>query len=116
MFYLAIKAAISGIVIAVASEIARRNPTLGALVVSLPLVSILTMVWLWRDTADAGRVAAHAQSTFWLVLPTLPPFLLVAALLRNGVPFWPAMAAGIAATVALYLATLALLPRLGVTI
>jgi hypothetical protein len=116
MFYLAVKAAISGMVIALASEIARRSPTLGALIVSLPLVSLLTMLWLWRDTGDALRVAAHAQSTFWLVLPTLPPFLLVALLLRHGVPFVGALLAGVAAGLLLYLATVALLARFGVTI
>ncbi len=116
MLYLAVKAAISGFVVAIASEVARRSPALGALVVSLPLVSILTMIWLWRDTGDPARVAAHVHSTFWLVLPTLPPFLLVAYLLRAGVPFWGAMLTGIASTIALYFAALMILPRLGVTI
>jgi hypothetical protein len=52
---LAAKAAISGIVIAVASEIARRSPALGALIVSLPLVSLLALIWLWHDTGDSQR-------------------------------------------------------------
>ena len=64
----------SGIIIAIVSEVARRSPTLGALIVSLPLVSILGILWLWHDTGDAERIAAHAQSTFWYVLPTLPMF------------------------------------------
>ena len=81
MLYLTIKAALSGIIIAIVSEVARRSPTLGALIVSLPLVSILGIPWLWHDTSDAERIAAHAQSTFWYVLPTLPMFLLMPAML-----------------------------------
>ena len=81
MLYLAVKAALSGIIIATVSEVARRQPTLGALIVSLPLVSLLGILWLWHDTGDAERIAAHAQATFWYVLPTLPMFLVLPALL-----------------------------------
>jgi len=104
MLYLAVKAALSGLIIAIVSEVARRSPGWGALIVSLPLVSILGMLWLWRDTHDPVRMAAHAQATFWFVLPTLPMFLLIPALLRQGVSFWLALAAGCALTLALYLA------------
>lgn len=72
MGYLVLKAVISGVIVAAVSEIAKRSPALGALVVSLPLVSILAMIWLWRDTADPERIAGHAQATFWFVLPSLP--------------------------------------------
>jgi len=87
MLYLAVKAALSSIIIATVSEIARRSPTLGALIVSLPLVSLLGILWLWNDTGDAERIAAHAQATFWYVLPTLPMFLVLPALLRQDVGF-----------------------------
>ena len=114
MLYLVVKAAVSGIVIALVSEVARRSPGLGALIASLPLVSVLGMTWLWRDTGDAERIAAHAEATFWFVLPSLPMFLLVPALLRRGVPFWPALAAGCTLTVALYVAMAAMGSRFGI--
>lgn len=113
MIYLLVKALLSGLIIAVVSEVAKRSPGAGALIVSLPLVSILGMIWLWRDTADPARLATHAQATFWYVLPSLPMFLVVPALLRRGVGFWPALLAGCALTVALYLAMTLLGPRLG---
>src|SRR3954454_9699800 len=105
MLYLAIKAGLSGIIIAVVSEVARRSPTLGALIVSLPLVSLLGILWLWRDTGDAERIASHAQSTFWYVLPTLPMFLVMPAMLRGGIGFWPTPRCGCALSVVPYLAT-----------
>jgi hypothetical protein len=113
MLYLAVKAIVSGIIIAIVSEVARRSPGWGALIVSLPLVSILGMLWLWRDTHDPVRLAAHAQATFWFVLPTLPMFLLVPALLRQGLSFWTALAAGCALTVLLYLAMTLIGARFG---
>ncbi len=113
MLYLALKALVSGVIVAAVSEIAKRHPGSGGLVASLPLVSVLGMVWLWRDKPDAANMAAHAEGTFWFVLPSLPMFLLMPALLRHGVPFWPALAAGCVLTMALYLAVLLVGPRLG---
>lgn len=114
MIYLAVKAALSGVIVMVVSEVARRHPGWGGMIASLPLVSVLAIVWLWRDTADATRIAAHAEATFWFVLPTLPMFLALPVMLRHGIGFWVALAASCALTVALYAATIWLLPRFGI--
>jgi hypothetical protein len=103
MLYLAIKAVISGVIIAIVSQVAKRYPGFGALIASLPLVSVLGMIWLWRDKPDASNMAAHVEATFWFVLPSLPMFLLVPVMLRHGVGFWPALAIGCALTMGLYL-------------
>lgn len=116
MLYVAAKALLSGIIIAVVSELAKRSPGLGALIASLPLVSILAMIWLWRDTSDVVRIADHAEATFWLVLPTLPMFLVLPWLLRQGAQFWLAMSASCVLTIALYVIALWLLPRFGIEI
>ncbi len=114
MLYLVLKAALSGVIIAAISEIARKSPGFGALVASLPLISILGMIWLWRDTRDVVRMASHVEATFWYVLPSLPMFLVIPALLRRGLSFWPALAAGCVLTIGLYFAMMALGPRFGV--
>ena len=114
MLYLAAKALISGALIAIASTLARRYPGFGALVASLPLVSVLGMIWLWNDKPDAANMAAHASATFWYVLPSLPMFLLIPALLRHNIGFWPSLAIGCAVTVMLYGAMTWLAPRFGV--
>jgi hypothetical protein len=113
MLQLLVKAAISGIVVAIASEVARRWPGWGALIVSLPLVSELTMMWLWHDTHDRARLAAHAGSTFWFVLPSLPMFLAVPLLLRQGLSFWLALALGCVLTITLYSGMVWAGPRFG---
>ncbi len=113
MLYLAIKALLSGIIIAVVSEIAKRWPGLGALIASLPLISILGMLWLWRDTKDVERMAAHAEGTFWFVLQSLPMFLFIPFLLRRGVGFYPSLLSGCALTIALYIGMVFFGPRFG---
>jgi len=113
VLYLLVKAALSGVIIAIASEVARRWPGWGALIVSLPLVSVLAMIWLWRDTHDPVRLASHAESTFWFVLPSLPMFLLIPMLIRQGQTFWLALAAGCVLTMVLYSGMVAFGPRFG---
>jgi hypothetical protein len=113
MLYFAIKAFLSGIIVAAVSVIAKRYPGLGGLVASLPLISVLGMIWLWRDTHDPVRMAAHAEGTFWFVLPSLPMFLLIPMMLRRGVPFATALAIGCAVTIALYVAMTCIGPRFG---
>ncbi len=113
MLYLVIKAGVSGILVAIVSEIAKRNPGIGGLIASLPLVSVLGMIWLWRDTHDPARMAAHATATFWFVLPSLPMFLLIPELLRRGLGFWPALISGCVLTFALYGLMVSMGPRFG---
>ncbi|WP_010185818.1 DUF3147 family protein [Sphingomonas sp. PAMC 26605] len=114
MLFLTLKALISGILIAIASTLAKRYPGFGALIASLPLVSVLGMIWLWGEKPDAPNMAAHVGATFWFILPSLPMFLVIPALLRAGVGFWPALGLGCALTIALYWGLLALAPRLGI--
>jgi len=113
MLYLAIKAALSGVIIAIVSEVAKRYPGFGALIASLPLVSLLGMIWLWRDKPDVPNMAAHVEATFWFVLPSLPMFLLMPWMLRHGFGFWATLAIGCTLTVALYLAMTWAGPRFG---
>lgn len=114
MTYFILKTALSGLLIALVSEMAKRSPSFGALIVSLPLISLFAIIWLWRDTGDSERVAAHVEATFWYVLPSLPMFLALPAMLRGGVGFWPSLAAACALTVGLYAITVLVAAKFGV--
>jgi hypothetical protein len=96
------------------SEIAKRSPAFGALVASLPLVSLLGILWLWRDTGDTNRIANHAEATFWYVLPSMPMFLAFPYMLRHGVNFWIAIASACLLTVVLYGITVLVAARFGI--
>jgi hypothetical protein len=113
VLYLLIKAALSGAIVAAVSEIARRYPGWGGLVASLPLTSLLAMIWLWRDTGDSARVAELSTSNIWFIVPSVPLFLALPLLLRSGLGFWAAMAIAVAGTLALYALMFWAAPRLG---
>ncbi len=108
------RALLSGLIVAAIALIAKKSPAAGALVASLPLISILGMLWLWRDTHDTALMANHVEATFWYVLPSLPMFLVIPALLRNGVGFAMSLLIGCALTVVLYLGMITIAARFGV--
>ncbi len=116
MLALILRALVAGSLITAIAEVGKRLPTLGALIASLPLISVLGMMLLWHDRPDAGNMAIHAQATFWYVMPSLPMFLLIPALLRGGMGFWPALALGCVLTIALYVAMVTFGPRLGLKV
>ena len=116
MWQLGAKALVAGIMIAAIAELGRRLPAMAAVVASLPLVSVLGMIFLWHARPDAENMAVHSQATFWYVLPSLPMFLAIPVMLRSGWNFWIALAAGCALTVALYLLMMTVGPRFGLRV
>jgi len=116
MSYYLVKLFLSAGIIVAVSEIAKYSAGLGALIKSLPLISILAMIWLYVDTHDAGKISELSTATFWLVLPTLPMFLVLPALLRYGLGFYASLAISVAVMASCYLVAVPLLARIGITI
>ncbi len=108
--YLVLKFGLSAAVLVMVSEIAKRSSIWAALVASLPLTSLLAFVWLYTDTKDTQKIATLSSDIFWLVIPSLALFPMLALLLRSGVSFWWALAGAIAATLLAYAITLYFLP------
>lgn len=110
---LAIRWVLSGGIVVGASEVARRSELFGALLVSIPLVSILAMIWLHNDTRDTEKVADFAEGVLWLVIPSLVLFIALPVLLRRGTEFWPAMGVAVGLTVVAYLIGLWIANKVG---
>ena len=108
-----VKLLVSAAVIVLASELAKRSGWLGALLVALPLTSLLAMFWLYHDTGDARQVALLARSIFWLVLPTLALFLAFPWAVDRGWGFWRALGLGVGASLASYAVLLLALRSFG---
>lgn len=114
MMLVAVKLLVSAALIVLISEVAKLNATLGGLIKSLPLVSLIALVWLYVETQDTARIAELSISTFWFVLPTLPMFLVLPWLLKRGMAFFPALGLAVLVMLAGYVLTAALLRRAGV--
>ncbi len=110
------KVALTSVLVVAVSEAAKRSTLLGALLASLPLTSVLAMIWLYADTKDTEKIASLSTGIFWLVLPSLVMFLALPWLLRKGYPFALSMTAAIALSVVSYFAMLEILKRFGIEI
>ena len=114
MLHYALKIAVSAMVIVAVSEIAKRHSGVAALIAALPLTSILAFVWLHVEGSPSSAIGDLSSQIFWLVLPSLVLLIILPALLKYGLGFWPSLALASAATAAGYLAVLPLLRRVGV--
>jgi hypothetical protein len=106
--YYVVKIAVTTALVVAISELSKRSTLMGALLASIPLVSVLAMIWLYVDTRDATQVAALSRSVFWLVLPSLVLFLLLPALLERGYHFYTSLAVAIGATIVVYYVTISI--------
>ena len=111
--YLLLKFSLSAAVVVAVSELARRSTLAGALLASLPLTTLLALIWLYVDTQDTARVAALSVDVLWMVIPSLALLALLPVLLRHGLGFWPALGLSSLATAALYVVMIAVLSHFG---
>jgi F0F1-type ATP synthase assembly protein I len=115
MVWVVTKYLITAALVVLVSEFAKRSDKLGALVAALPMVTILTLIWLHVEKQPAAKVANHAWYTFWYVVPTLPMFLAFPALLER-LGFWPALAVCVVMTVVCFAVFAVLVKRFGITL
>jgi hypothetical protein len=114
MFYYTLKFVISALIIVAVSEIAKRNSGVGALLASLPLTTLLAIVWMHFEGAEPLKIAELSSQVFWLVLPSLVFFLTFPLLLKQGLDFWLSLLLASSTTITVYFVLLPLLRRLGV--
>ena len=105
---------LSALIIVVVNKVQLFNDRLSALLIALPLTSLVAMIWMHQAKQSSERLANHAEGTFWFVLPTLPMFLIFPWMLRHGWTFWAALAANCAITVVLFWLTVVVLRRFGI--
>ena len=96
------KGILGGAIIAGGSELAKRTTVFGALLVSLPLTSIITLSMLYHETKDTAKVADLSESILWLLIPSMLLFIILPAMLRRGYGFEISMATGIVVTILAY--------------
>jgi F0F1-type ATP synthase assembly protein I len=113
MAWVITKYLITAAVVVLVSEFAKRSDKLGALIAALPMVTVLTLIWLHVEKQPESRVANHAWYTFWYVVPTLPMFLAFPVLLDR-LGFWPALAVCVVLTIACFVAFATIVKRFGI--
>ena len=113
MTYLIIKYFITAAVVVLVSEFAKSSDKLGGLVAALPLVTVLTLIWLFVEKQPTTKIANHAYYTFWYVIPTLPMFLLFPSLFPK-FGFWPTLLSCIVMTLVIFYVYAIVLKNFGI--
>ena len=109
-----VKILLTAVIIVIVTKVQLINDRVSALLIALPFTSLLAMIWMHTEKQSTTRIANHAEGTFWFVIPTLPMFLVLPYLLRNGWGFWPALLANCLMTVALFWLTVFVLRKFGI--
>ena len=111
--YVIVKYLITAAVVVLISEFAKTNDKLGGLVAALPLVTVLTLIWLYVEKQPTAKIANHAYYTFWYVIPTLPMFLLFPYLLPK-IGFWPTLLSCVLVTLVIFYVYATILKNFGI--
>jgi len=114
MLYYILKFFVSALIIVLVSEVAKRSSGFAALIASLPLTSLLAIIWLHIDGLESTQIAGVSGQIFWLVLPSLVFFLVLPLLLKHGLGFWLSLGLSATTTITCYFVLLPLLRRFGV--
>ncbi len=112
--YYALKVMVTTLLIVAISEVSKRSSLVGAVLASVPLISVMAILWLYIDTKDVEKVSALAVSVFWLVLPSLVLFVVLPLLLKNGWGFYLSLGVSVSATIVSYFIMLVVLKKLGI--
>ena len=112
-FHYFIKVFISSAIIVLVSEIAKRDNLLGGLVASVPIVSVLSMIWLYIDTNDIDKVKALANGILWMIFPSMSLFIVLLILINCGIKFYLSLTISILITMVCYLLTISVMNYFG---
>lgn len=116
MTYTVLKIVVTALLIVAISEVSKRSSFLGAILASVPLVSVLAMIWLYIDTRDVEKIAALSSSIFWLVIPSLVLFIALPLMLRAGIHFLVSLPVSVGLTISAYFLTVLVLKKAGIEI
>lgn len=113
MSWIIIKYLLTAGVVVLVSEFAKRSDKLGGLVAALPMITFLTLIWLYVENQSTQKIANHAWYTFWYVVPTLPMFLAFPFLLPR-IGFWPTIGASVVITLVCFVLFALVVKRFGI--
>ncbi len=114
MFNIA-KILISALIIFIASEIGKRDSLLGAIIVSLPMISLITISWIYFETKDIDKIIAFSHGVFAMIMPSLSFFITLPYFLKK-INFIPSMFLSISIMIVLYFVLSMLYKKIGVDI
>ena len=93
------KICLTALVVFIVVEASERNTLLAAVLASVPIVSVLAMVWMNHEGQSTEEISGFAKDIVWLLIPSLLMFIVMPLLIERGWAFYPALGAGLLTTI-----------------
>jgi len=87
MIFYFIKIIVTVIVIVIVSEVAKKSTLFAGLIVSIPLTTLLAIVWLYWETRNIQKVIELSNATLLMIIPSCMFFLVLPVLLKFNLSF-----------------------------
>jgi len=116
IYYEITKIFITAVIIALISIISKTSSLVGSILASIPLVSVLGIIWLYRDTKNTQSIIDLSYGVFWLVIPSLSFYLIFPYLLKKEVNFYLSLTLSLTGMIIFYFLTIKTLNYFGISI
>ncbi|MCR4421991.1 MAG: DUF3147 family protein [Spirochaetales bacterium] len=116
MLFFIVKLLFTSLIIVLISEFSKKNNFLSTILAAIPLVSILSFIWIYIEQKDINKISSISIGIFWMVIPSLPLFLIFPYLLKRGLNFYLSLFLSISFTVILYFCFSSILKKFGIKI
>ena len=114
MKYILFKLLISSLIIALISEVSKKSSFFGSLIASVPIISVLSLIWIYLESKNIEQIKNLSNSIFWMVIPSLMLFISFPLLLNAGLNFWTSLIIAIILTIIFYILTILILFSYGI--
>ncbi|MEE2746884.1 MAG: DUF3147 family protein [Candidatus Thermoplasmatota archaeon] len=94
----AAKIVLTALIIFGVVQVSEQNKLMAAVLASIPIVSVLAMIWMNHEGQSSEEIVVFAKNIVWLIIPSLLLFIVMPVLMERGWEFYPALGAGLAST------------------
>ena len=110
------KILLTAVIIFSIAQISERSTLMAAVLASIPIVSVLSMMMMYHEGQTALEISGFARDIVWLLIPSLLIFIVMPWLIESrSWDFYPALAAGLACTVTGYFLMVRAMEKFGMS-
>ncbi len=114
--YIGLKILLTALIVVVVSEISRRSTIIAGIVASIPLTSLLAIIWIYFDTNDLENIKNLSSNILMMIPPSLTFFICLPLFINLKIEFYISILFSIVATAFVYWLYFYILELLGINL
>jgi len=100
--YIGLKILITALIVVVVSEISRRSTIIAGLIASIPLTSLLAIIWIYFETSDLENIKNLSSNILLMIPPSLTFFICLPIFIDMKIEFYVSVLFSIVITAIVY--------------